>query len=176
MMTLTITHKIHLTKEQRYALHKGEDVSVIGVSLPVWLLGTKTTEPAKELFCKYVIKNTRKETPIRIIEGGYEITIPAKDLDNTEVISNEAWREMSEKDKEAFYARKGVQASSLNLLDFKDGGSECLIYREQSKIVHRGASLNVVHFIDIEDIQQLLGSIPEFIPVDNLEDSTKSSS
>lgn len=161
-MILIIHHKLHLTKDQRYLLHKGENVETIGISIPVWMIGSKTTEPASEVFCKYVLKNTKEENPIKITDEGYEITIPAKDWIEGENISNEKYWKMTEEEKYEFYKLKGTQASSKNLLDIKDGGSGSLAYREHNKINHKNHQLSVVHFVNIESIEHLIDSIPEF--------------
>ena len=57
MATLTISHYIYLTKEQRYALHERQPIEAIGISVPVWFNKGNTSEPAKEIFCKYQIAN-----------------------------------------------------------------------------------------------------------------------
>ena len=70
MLRLTIHHNIHLTREQRYALHNGEDLNVIGVSIPIWLIKKGTSEPANEIFCRYYLKNPKIDTPIKIFDDG----------------------------------------------------------------------------------------------------------
>jgi len=57
MLNLTIQHFIHLARDQRYALHEGIELVVVGVSIPVWFLDKVTSEPAKEVFCRYYLKN-----------------------------------------------------------------------------------------------------------------------
>ncbi|NIQ13767.1 MAG: hypothetical protein GTO02_04995, partial [Candidatus Dadabacteria bacterium] len=47
-MKLVISHNLFLTKEQRYKWHDGEDLEVVGVSVPVWLDEKKSSEPATE--------------------------------------------------------------------------------------------------------------------------------
>jgi hypothetical protein len=56
MLTLTVSHNIFLTKKQRYELSVVEStLEVIGISFPVWFYKGKTSEPAKEVFCKYIL-------------------------------------------------------------------------------------------------------------------------
>ena len=58
MITLATSHNIYLTHEDRYALVKGQTVESVGVSVPVWFIKGTTSEPAVEVFCKYVLTNT----------------------------------------------------------------------------------------------------------------------
>jgi hypothetical protein len=171
-LTLTVHHTIHLTREQRYALHAGNDVEAVGVSLPVWCDKDLTSEPGKEVFCKYVLKNTKKEIPIKTTPHGYEIVIPAKNMKPPkEEISNAEFWKMTEEELAAHYKERGPQASSKNLLDHKDGGSLSLCYREHNKIKFNKTMLNVVHFVNIEDMDRLLGSLEDpttTAQVDNL--------
>lgn len=73
MATLTISHYIYLTKEQRYDLHNGKEVSVIGVSVPVWFQKGTTSEPAQEVFCEYTLSNKDKNKFVEIKGGSYEV-------------------------------------------------------------------------------------------------------
>ena len=66
------------TKEQRYELHEGQELQVTGISVPVWYVNKITSEPAKEVFCNYYLKNTHEDIPIKILEDGYEIYLPMK--------------------------------------------------------------------------------------------------
>ena len=56
-VTLTIHHNIFLTREERLSLHSGESIETIGYAIPVWTEGEATTEPAKEVFCRYYLLN-----------------------------------------------------------------------------------------------------------------------
>jgi hypothetical protein len=58
-----------------------------------------------------------------------------------------------------YYSKCTGEVSCHNLLDPIDGGGKCLVYREQNKITHNKKPLNVVHYIQIEDIEELLNSI-----------------
>lgn len=155
MLSLTIHHNIHLTKQQRYALHEGQDIVVVGVSIPVWIADKMTSEPAKEVFCNYYLKNPKEEIPIRILDDGYEITIPyreGKDLN----LSNEEWRELNMNDPEKLqemYENLESEVSSKNLLDIEDGGSEFLNYRELNKVPSEDKFLNIMHHIVISKME-----------------------
>lgn len=172
-LTLTVHHTIHLSKDERYALHEGKDVEVVGASLPVWFSDGWTSEPGKEVFCKYTLKNTRKEIPIKTTSSGYEIELPCKEIKppKQEVSNQEYWK-LSDEEKEEYYKQRGPQASSLNLLDIKDGGSKCLVYREHNKIKYGGKMHNIVHFVNLEDMGRLLESIEDpTLTADNLLNS-----
>lgn len=160
MLSLTIHHKIYLTKEQRYALHEGIKLVVVGVSLPVWFAKNYTTEPAREVFCKYRLKNTKKDVPVSILDDGYEIVLPNRKGWKPK-ISDEEWREMN-KDmalQKKYYDKCISRVTSENLLDAKDGGCECLFYREHNEIVKNQVSTKIAHFINIEDMKLLNNSM-----------------
>lgn len=161
MIRLTIQHNIHLTRDQRYALHEGIELVVVGVSVPVWFQDNMTSEPGKEVFCRYYIKNPKEDCPIQILENGYEIIIPYR-LGQKLSISDEQWRYLNFKEPEklkAMYKSLVNEVSSNNLIDIKDGGSECLKYREHNKIKKGEEMMNVMHFVNIGTIESLIESI-----------------
>lgn len=160
MLSLTIQHKIYLTKEQRYALHEGINLVVVGVSIPIWFGKNYTSEPGKEVFCRYYLKNTKKDIPIQILEDGYEIVIPNRKGWRPE-ISDEEWRKMKQEGtvQKKYYDKCISRVTSKNLLDIKDGGSECLFYREHNKVIKNEVTTKTAHFINIEDMELLTNSL-----------------
>lgn len=170
MLSLTIHHNIHLTKEQRYALHEGQEISVIGVSVPVWYMKQVTSEPAKEVFCRYFLKNPKTDIPIQILEDGYEISIPYREGTKLE-ISDEEWRELFFKDPaklEALYKTQLSEVSSKNLLDVKDGGIGSMAYREHNKVQRGSQLLNIMHYVNIDSMESLVEGL-------RVEDASSSS-
>jgi hypothetical protein len=156
--TLSIYHNVHLTREQRYALHNGGIVDVIGVSVPIWSKGLLTSEPAHEIFCKYRLRNPDAEIPIKIGDDGYEICIPRKGVNRrVPELDDYTWRNLSDDDLAEYYAQRGEPVSSCNLLDIQDGGSASLTYRERNRLP--GSSVEVHHYVNLADIDQLLESI-----------------
>ncbi len=167
-ITLTIHHNIFLTYEERMALHQGEPQEVIGYSIPVWSNEQKTSEPVKEVFCRYYLLNSKNNFPVKIMDDGYEITIPEKIPKPVNDISNDVWRTMTDKEKAEYYKIKGNSVSSLNLLDVKDGGNGALMYREHNKFKQDHTIYNVIHFVHMAPIEILLGSMQGFKLEDNL--------
>jgi hypothetical protein len=89
---LIITHRIFLTKKQRYSLSEdGMFFTVKGKHLDVWKKGNKTNEPAEEKDCKYTIGNNRSGPVLSAENNNFTIMLP--DLE-----------------------------SRIGLLDYKDGG------------------------------------------------------
>jgi hypothetical protein len=162
MLSLTIQHNVHLTKQQRYDLHAGKNVETIGYSVPVWYLNKTTSEPGKEFFCRYVLKNPKEELPIRILEDGYEITIPYREGSKLD-LSDEEWRILNETNPmklQEMYRDLIPEVSSQRLLDLKDGGNGgTLVYREQNKVSRNDETLNVMHYVCIEPIESLISSL-----------------
>lgn len=148
MATLTISHYIYINREQRYALHAGESLEVVGISVPVWFHKGTTSEPAKEIFCKYKITNEAENRAIIPTEEGFNINLPQKmdqDKDDT-----------SEETKKAVALRLGT---SENLLDYKDGGKEWLEFRQYNKVRQGENEFNVVHFVEIKPDEILSDTI-----------------
>lgn len=138
MATLTISHYIYLTRDERYKLHSGEALEVVGVSIPVWFHKGNTSEPAKELFCKYKLTNENMNKAIVPNDEGYTINIP-QELE----FENEVPQEV----KEAITEKMGT---SIKLLDVEDGGSEWLEFKQFNKVKHQDKSFNIVHFVEIK--------------------------
>lgn len=164
MLSLNIHHNIHLTREQRYALHAGEDVSVVGVSIPVWLINKITSEPAKEVFCMYYLKNPRLETPIMIMEDGYEINLPYRKGQKVEM-SNEEWRELRNTDPaklDEIMKQQVREVSSKRLLDLCDGGCAQLNFKERNNIriqFKNNNLVSVMHHVCISTMEKLTLSL-----------------
>ena len=74
--TLTISHYIYLTREERYALFEGKRLETIGVSVPVWFRKGDTSEPTQEVFCKYTITNKLSFRSIVQNDEGYTLNLP----------------------------------------------------------------------------------------------------
>lgn len=75
MKTLTISHHIYLDEEEKKDLEADKQIEVTGISVPVWFEKGNTSEPAKEVFCKYYIEKTNVETPIKALNNGYVIKL-----------------------------------------------------------------------------------------------------
>lgn len=162
MLTLTINHLIHLSNSQRQDLHAGKRLRVVGVSVPVWILNDKTTsEPAQEVFCQYILSNTKKNNPIRIMNAGYEINLPYRLGENSPLSDNE-WRFYKTNDPrklDAWYKQMVEEVTSKCLLNAKEGGSGSLIYRETSKIQKDDKTINLIHYVCIETMESLIESL-----------------
>ena len=142
MTTLTISHYIYLSHEQRYDLHELKSVEAIGASVPVWFDNGNTSEPAKEVFCKYKITNEPVNKAIIPTEEGYSINLPQKiTFDNFS--------------KEFQIAAAMHLGTSEKLLDIKDGGIESLEFRQYNKIQNGDRNFNVIHFVEIKPIEIL---------------------
>lgn len=81
-IALFATHNIFLTEEESIKVWEGQTVSTIGHCVPVWVDAKtgKTTEPAKEMFCQYMLhKSHESEREVRVMNRkGYEILIPGR--------------------------------------------------------------------------------------------------
>jgi hypothetical protein len=159
MLTLVVSHVIGLTREQRYDLHAGKPVDVVGVSVPVWFEKGSTSEPANEVFVNYKLTNKKESFPIKMTKCGFEINIPQA--------NPEAEAEIKQLPKDALEI-VGVNTNfpnSTNLLDLKDGGSEFLQFRQYAKtnLIADGQvtrkPLNIVHCVEIRPIEDVIQTL-----------------
>lgn len=135
LLTLNISHNIFLTKEQRYSFQiENNELEVVGISVPVWFFHGKTSEPAKEVFCKYKLKICETTKAIVKTNEGYLINLP-KNLDNLNI------------------------PISTMLLDFKDGGRESVLYKEYSKMKKKSINYSAIHTVEIYDLEKLTKTI-----------------
>ena len=154
MSTLTINHNLFLTRAERYAWYEGQSIEVIGVSIPVWFSKSITSEPAIEIFCKYRLINVPKNIFIKNANDGYDIQIPSKP-EKEYFIPDDLWNKMSKDEKEKWYEDNEPPPTLKMLLDIKDGGSAHLAFRQYSKVRKNKKILNVIHFVEIKDIEEL---------------------
>lgn len=135
MLTLNVSHNIFLTKQQRYDLCKIDTVvETIGVSVPVWFYKGRTSEPAKEVFCKYILSINDNKNAIKKFAEGYIVNLP-KNLDK---VSNPMYE---------------------ILKDEKDLGKEMVQYKEYSISKIKKIKYQVMHVVEIYDESILLNSI-----------------
>lgn len=161
MLSLAIYHNIHLTKEERYSLHEGTTLVKVGVSVPVWFVQKKTSEPAKEVFCNYYLSNPKQDVPIKILEDGYDISLPYREGTKLN-ISDDEWRYLllnNSTKLDALYKNITPEISSKLLLEPRDGGCNGMSYREHNKIDKDGQLLSIMHYISIERIEVLEASV-----------------
>lgn len=169
MLNLAIQHFIYLTRAQRYALHEGIELVVVGVSIPVWFLQRRTSEPAKEIFCKYHLKNPHHDQPIQILDDGYEVSLPYREgqplcNDKGQPLSDEEWRVLNATNPDKLnelYHKHVTEVSSRLLLDSSDGGNQLMAYREHNKIRQENSELSIIHYVNLLDMERLTSTLVE---------------
>lgn len=158
-IVLSVSHHIYLTREQRYSLNDGEDIQVIGISVPVWFHNGTTSEPADEVFCLYSISNDKETEPlISTNEKGYYINLPNSEF-KPPSMSNDKWRAMSIIERERWYEGHQDSITSKNLLDYQDGGGKYMGWRHDNKIYKNKKALSIKNWIEIKDIEFLEKSL-----------------
>lgn len=150
MQTLIISHLLYLNKDQRYRLHSGEPIETVGVSVPVLFEKGSTSEPAKELFCKYTLTNEPPNKGIVPTEQGYILNLPQKIVAETK--TNEEKLKLDALNK---------VPTSENILDVRDGGHQYLHFKQYNKIHFSNIEMNIVHIIDIRDEDFLIDSLDQ---------------
>jgi len=144
---LCVSHNVFLTREQRYDIYEGKQIEVVGVSVPVWFYDkSETSEPAIEVFCKYIIANDDKNQSkgIDVTDDGYKIYM-AGEGDNI----------LSTKIIKFFKKKKDYIPCSKLLLDIKDGGAEWINF----KVYEISDYINIIHSIEIQKIENLNESL-----------------
>jgi hypothetical protein len=164
MLILSILHNIFLSTEQTKQLHSGEDVEVIGASLPVWYYKGNTSEPAEEVFCKYLLTNKKTENQFAISlaesNDGYVINMPQlpEDYVPRVALEDSLWRAMTEDEQLDWYADNPVPDSSKNLLPINEGGGEYLHFKENGKTLVNNRNVATLHVVEIKTLGLLFDS------------------
>jgi len=158
--TLAIAHYLHLTKDERYRWAAGEVFDAVGVSVPTWFYKGASSEPAIEVFCKYKLLTATDGIFMKHTNEGYEVTIPQKPAQEAQPLPEDIWNSLTEQQQDEWHAQNTSQMPCLrNLLDIRDGGSAYLTFRQFSKVRKNKKVLNVIHFMEIKDISELLQTL-----------------
>lgn len=137
ILTLAISHNIHLTAEQRRDLAGGESIVARGVSLPVWYSKGKTSEPGREVICTYQIHNfVEAATQVVFNLDGYEFNLPQLGEDPPD------------------NAVHGGQ-----LLDVKYGGLGKIKFAVSTQARMNGVPTIIYHTILISDLDELRNTL-----------------
>lgn len=159
MITLAISHHIYINDEDRYALVKGNTIETTGVSVPVWFFKGTTSEPAVEVFCKYILTNTSEDYPVTSFAKGYQINLPQITSGHKIALRPENWKDMTLADQEKWSKEHPCPPLSVDLLDIKDGGLKCIKFKKYNKIKENNKRLNAIHAVEINTIQWLVSSL-----------------
>ena len=161
-VTLAVVHNIHLTREERYTLASGTSIQVVGAQVPVWHSRGITSEPAVEVFCRYVLHNSPdRDEEIDQNSWGYEFNIPqpSDKYPPRPQLSDEEWLAMSSKDIEKFNSKYPKIPTATSLLDGSEGGSKRISFNQKGRTEANGVPINVLHYVRIEPIEDLVESL-----------------
>lgn len=162
MLILSIYHSIFLTEEEIQTLVTGEQIDVIGASLPVWYQNGNTSEPAEEVFCRYTLTNKPGTFPIKVKQhrDGYIINVPQMPEDYVApiVLDNEQWLSLSPDEREAWYSINQVPNSAKNLLPLSQRGAEYLYFKEFKRTKNEKQNTTMSHQVEIRTMKWLLKS------------------
>lgn len=154
-------HNIFLSKEQRYSLHAGIPIQVVGVQVPVWHQHGFSSEPAAEVFCRYVLLNEPEGgTEIKMSSWGYEFNMPQQSHHNPlPKIDLDEWRSMTREQQDEWHGKFPQRPTSMNLLDPNDGGSGELSFNQKAIATVNGSTINVLHYVRISTTEILKESL-----------------
>lgn len=162
--TLAVSHNIWLSRDQRYQLQEGTPVEVIGVGTPVWFYKGNTSEPASELFCRYIIDSRGPDLHLSHMTDGFEINIPLKHSYGDTPPPNvpgDLWATLSEEERKSFFENNPPPPNVSALKDFRDGGSEWFFFRQYHKIMRKADDnfIHLLHFVEIKDLSRLVTTL-----------------
>ncbi len=161
-LTISISHNIHLPSDKRHSLADGNSIAIVGVSVPVWYLKGSTNEPAKEVFCNYLIHNHPTiDQRVHFKSDGYEFNIPQlpPDFVLPPEISDEDWMNLDPGERDAVDEERYVPVYGKNLLDVKEGGSGVLTFSVYDRGKIKGVFTKIHHIVRIADITELQNSL-----------------
>lgn len=158
---LSISHHIYLSRKQRYAIHERKQITLMGISVPVWFNMGSTSEPATEVFCTYQLNNNCNEDAVINTlpkTDGYYINLPQMpdDFEFSESISDDEWRKMSEDQLSSYYKEIQVPLNSEILLDYSDKGGMHMSWKLQNSMFQDGHEVAIKNFISIKDTDEFL--------------------
>lgn len=157
MLVLSILHNIFLNDEEINRLINKEEVQIVGVNLPVWYYKGNTSEPAEEIFCKYVLTCKPGDVPVKTEEDGYVVNIPQ--MPNDFYPTNEKWVKMKEEDKIQWALNNPKPNTIENILTEAKGGIELLHFKEYNKIKKDNKYKVIIHIFEIKPISNLIDSL-----------------
>jgi hypothetical protein len=148
---LSISHLIFLTRDERYKLVAGEEITVVGVSVPI----RSPEDIPVEVFCRYILQNKSENLRILNTPAGYLINLPQKVHVQIPILSDDEWRAMSRAEQEDWYERYRLPATAESLKDIRDGGAAYLKFH----YISLSKQSRVVHIIEIKTMELLLQSL-----------------
>ena len=134
-LTLTVSHNLFLERDKRYSLFNGNEITSVGVSVPVWYYRGKTSEPGNEVFCKYTLIPTDYKIFVKHNDEGYEIYLPKNSFNPEDNRAN--------------------PLTLKNILDHKDGGIEWIAFRQFGQAKRNKKKVDIIHFVEIKTIEEL---------------------
>lgn len=155
-LILALSHNIYINKEQEENIINKIPIELMGVCVPVWHCGGKSSEPAKEVFCKYYIHNQENDFPVEILKNGFKLNLPQipNDFKKDKELTDQEWKGLKEKDLIEWYEKNTMPLNALNL---KDKGTLC--YMQYDKFMFKRKLSDIVHNVNIKTEEILLNSL-----------------
>lgn len=156
MLKLSIVHNIFLKQEEVNILNSKQNISVIGVCLPVWSFNKNSSEPAEEVFCEYEIQNNETK-PIEILKNKYKIYLPDYLHKMHVKLNKKQFDALSDLDKTFCVVENGETFLSKQpiLLEADD---EAIAFKQYEKIKHGDKIKLVEHNVQIKKMKSLYDS------------------
>lgn len=164
-LALFVTHNVFLTKAEIQRVLSGEEVTTLGHCVPVWVDAKtgRTTEPAEEIFCTYILTNAeeRKHDVEVIPRKGFKVFLPRSDWSPPEEIDYEKISSMTSSERLSFLKERDKwwfnNPRPPDVENLKGGYIRFEVKKLKQKTAKRTHSTQ--HVVEIADIERLEGSL-----------------
>lgn len=155
MLKLSIIHNIFLKQEEVNMLNSKQNISTIGVCLPVWSFNKNSSEPAEEIFCEYEIQNNESK-PIQILKNKYKIYLPDYCHKMNIELTKKQFNDLSDIDKSFCIIDKNITLSKQPILLEKE--EDAIIFKQYEKLKQADKIKLIEHFVQIRRMKTLYDS------------------
>lgn len=157
MLKLSIVHNIFLKQEEVNILNSNDEISTIGVCLPVWSFNKNTSEPAEEVFCIYEIYNNKSNqlNQVEMLKDRYKIYLPDYCCKICSELTKKQFRQLSDEDKKCCTKsdNKIIFEKQTKLLEKYD---DVIAFKQYEKIKIGDKVKLIENFVQIRTMKSLL--------------------
>jgi hypothetical protein len=157
-LILVISHNIYLKKEEVDLILNDNDIDIeiTGVCVPIWHCLGDSSEPAREVFCKYYLNNKKENDPIEKLKNGFRINLPQlpEDYKESKPLTDSEWKSLSEKELSEWYE---INKAPPNAKYLENDGHLC--YMQYDKFMYKKQLTNIIHNVNIKPYKELINSL-----------------
>lgn len=163
-LALFATHNIFLTENEISKVVGGEEIRVVGCCVPVWVNAKtgKTTEPASEIFCDYVVVPGEDGGNVEFIpRRGFKIMLPKTDWSGPDEVEYEEVAKMTSAERAALMKIRDKwwfnNPRPQDIDNLRRGYLRFEVKRLKEK--NSRGSYSVQHVVEVASMDRLVGSL-----------------